>query len=183
MKSSIDHYIYQPSSIVKKYFTIILVGFILGLLTYSFLGFTQEEDNTKLLWLSGFLGVIIIYTNTIFNEIFNRFISWKKYTGLRLLTGVLSNTIISFLFISLVLYGYAFIKEAQVSFIEDYSEILLKLIILIFFASLVYTIIYFAIHSYYQYAKGQIVALQLERKQTELQLTALKITIKPSLFI
>lgn len=179
MKYSIDHHIYQPSSIVKKYFTIILVGFILGMLTYSFLGFTQEEDNTRLLWLSGLLGIIIAYINTVFNEVFNKFISWKKYTGFRLLIGVLSNTIISFLFISVVLYGYTFIKNAQISFIEDYSEILLKLVILIFFASLVYTIIYFAIHSYYQYAKGQIIALQLERKQTELQLTALKSQLSP----
>ncbi|WP_158237199.1 sensor histidine kinase [Aquimarina sp. MAR_2010_214] len=164
---------------MKKYLTIILVGFLLGMLTYGFLGFAQEEDNTKLLWLSGLLGVIIAYINTIFNELFNKFISWKKYTGFRLLTGVLSNTIISFLLISIVLYGYTFVKDTPNSFIEDYSEIILKLIILMFFMALVYNVIYFAIHSYYQYAKGQIIALQLERKQTELQLRALKSQLSP----
>ncbi len=179
MKFSLDHYLYQLSPVVKKYFTIIFVGCILGILCYIFLGFTQEKENVMLLWLSGFLGVIIAYTISNFNEVFNRFVSWKKFTGLRLLTGVLSNTIIAFLLISIALYGYVFIEDSQVSFVEEYNETLLKLIILIFFVSLVYNVIYFAIHSYYQYAKGQILALQLERKQTELQLTALKSQLSP----
>ncbi len=179
MKFDLNHYLYQPSPIVKKYFAITLVGFILGILTYSFLGFTQQNENTKLLWISGVLGIIIAYVVSIFNEIFNRYVSWRKYTGLRLLTGVLFNAIIAFLIVCAALYGYVFIGDSQVSFVEEYNEILLKLVILIFFVSLVYNVIYFALHSYYQYSKGQIVALQLERKQTELQLTALKSQLNP----
>ncbi|TSE05471.1 hypothetical protein FOF46_22645 [Aquimarina algiphila] len=179
MKFSLDHYLHQLSPVVKKYFTIIFVGFVLGILTYSFLGFTQEKDNLKLLWLSGGLGIIIAYIINAFNKGFNKLVSWKKYTGFRLFLGVLLNAIITLILIYVALYGYVFVGDAKIDFIENYNEILLKLVILIFFVSLVYNVIYFALHSYYQYAKGQIISLQLERKQTELQLTALKSQLSP----
>ncbi|MDY8136753.1 sensor histidine kinase [Aquimarina sp. 2201CG5-10] len=163
---------------MKKYFIIISVGFILGILTYLFLGFAEEENQGELLY-SGILGVVIAYFIYLFNEILNRLISWRIFTGFRLFTGVLSNTVIAFLLTSIVLYGITFLEESQDTFLDDYNEILLKLAIFIFFVSLIYNVVYFALHSYYQYAKGQIISLQLERKQTELQLAALKSQLSP----
>ncbi|MEB3344173.1 histidine kinase [Aquimarina gracilis] len=164
---------------MKKHFIVIFVGFFLGILSYSFVGYSLEKENAKLLLGSGCLGIAIAYTVSMFNEMLNNYISWKKYTGLRLLGGILSNTIVAFLITYGVLYGFSFIENQETAFTDEYNEILLKLAILLFFVSLIYNIVYFAIHSYYQYAKGQIMRLQAERKQTELQLTALKLQLSP----
>lgn len=179
MKSGLDHFIHQQSPIVKKYFTIIFTGFVLGILTYSFFGFSSEKENAKLVFASGCLGIGIAYIVSVLDEMLNRYIPWKKNTGLRLLMGILFNAFVAFIIIYAALYGYFSLENQETPFAEQYNEILLKLAILLFFVSLIYNVVYFAIHSYHQYAKGQIMKLQAERKQTELQLTALKLQLSP----
>jgi len=114
-----------------------------------------------------------------FNDKFNSLISWKIHTGFRLLSGILSNIVLIFTSIYTALFAYFYVQNSQTDFAEHYQNTLLKLLILIFFISLVYNVIYFAIHSYNQYVKGQIAKLQLERQQTELQLAALKSQLSP----
>jgi len=178
MKIRLNYFSYQPTFVMKKYFALVLIGFILGMLTYFFLSFTEQQES-KLWWLAGFLGSTIACMIHFFNDQFNRLISWKIHTGFRLLSGILSNMVFIFIFICIALFGYFYFQNLQISFVEYYHNTLLKLLILIFFISLVYNVIYFTIHSYNQYVKGQIAELQLERKQTELQLAALKSQLSP----
>ncbi|NAS30645.1 hypothetical protein GTQ40_06655 [Flavobacteriaceae bacterium R38] len=166
----------QPK--VRKHLTIIFTGFLLGFLIYLFLVYT-EDRNTLALVLSGFIGVVVAYLATVFSKWLNKLISWKAHTGLRLLTGTFSVTIIAFLIWLLGIYGLTFLTHKSDNFWEDYWEHLLKLVILLFSISLIYNIIYFAIYSYYQYVKGQLQSVQLERKQTALQLEALKSQLSP----
>ena len=166
----------QPK--VKKQLTIIFTGFLLGLLAYLFIVYTEDRDNIALI-LSGALGVIIAYLATLLSKWLNKLIPWKTHTGLRLLTGTFSVAIIAILIWLLGIYGFGFLKNGNDHFWDNYGESLLKLIILLFTISLIYNIIYFAIYSYYQYAKGQLQSIQLERKQTALQLEALKSRLSP----
>ncbi len=170
------YFLDQPK--VKKTLTIIFTGFLIGLLTYLFIIYNEERSEVALV-LSGFLGIIIAYLVILFSKWLNKSISWKTQTGLRLFLGTCFVTIIAFLIWFLVAYIFEFLKKEQNHFWQNYWESLLKLLILIFSMSLIYNVIYFAIYSYYQYAKGQLHEIQLERKQTALQLTALKSQLNP----
>jgi len=166
----------QPK--VKKQLTIIFTGFLLGLLTYLFIVYTEDRNKITLI-LPGFLGVLIAYVVNIFSKKLNLFISWERQAGLRLLTGISSVTVISFFICFLGIYGYEFLNKSNHDFWDRYEEYLLKLSILLFSIAMIYNIIYFAIYSYRQYVKGQLYAIQLERKQTALQLAALKAQLSP----
>ena len=61
----------------------------------------------------------------------------------------------------------------------DINDVLMKIGILLFCILLIYNIIYFAFYSYNEYTKGQVLAVKLKRKQTQLQLNALKSQLSP----
>jgi len=114
-----------------------------------------------------------------FNDKLNHLISWKAHTGFRLLAGMLSNIILGSICICIALYAFFHIQNYPGTFSNHFKETFLKLGILLFFMALIYNVLYFAIHSYNEYAKGQIAKLQLERTQTALQLVALKSQLSP----
>ncbi|NER13569.1 hypothetical protein GWK08_08985 [Leptobacterium flavescens] len=163
---------------MKKHLIIVFTGCILGILSYLFMEFIEERNVTELL-LSGLLGIFIAYSATALSNLLNKAIPWKKHTGLRLLGGIISLTGIAFLLGLTGIYLFVYLRGGGENFWEHQNEIVLKLAILLFFISLIYNVVYFALHSYYQYAKGQLMELKLERKQTELQLAALKSQLSP----
>ena len=167
--------LYQPT--VRKHLGLLFIGYVLGIMIYSFVNFNTLQSS-KELYLSGLLGVLIIYSVVFTNTILNRFVPYKKVPGIRILLGIIWTLILSFslVYSSFLLYSkyhdYSITQEQQ-------TDLLIKLGILLFCASVLYNIIYFALYAYSNYARGQVMELKLERKQAELQLMTLKSQLSP----
>ncbi|GMN05199.1 histidine kinase [Croceitalea sp. MTPC5] len=175
MEWLLKNIVYQP--IVKKHLSLLFIGSALGILIYGFVNFNLLQS-TKEMYLSGFLGVLTLYLTVLTNGVLNRLVPFKKFPGLRILVGIVWSTVFSFFLAYIGFILYLGISGHQMDTTLRY-EVFTKLAILLFCAALLYNIIYFALYSYNDYAKGQLMALQLERKQDELRLLTLKSQLSP----
>lgn len=176
MKRIFDHLLYQPN--VRRHLSLLLGGSLLGILIYWFVNFSGFQGSWELL-PSALLGIVMAYLAHYTNTLLNRLVPWKKHTGLRLLSGLVTH-----LTLGTGLIFIAFLSHKQLFGLsnvlgEDPKDPLIKTAILLFCAALIYNIIYFATYSYQRYAKGQVLELQQERQQTQLQLKALKSQLSP----
>ena len=175
MEWSTKNLLNQPA--VIKGLSQILIGFLLGVLMYSFVNFNFTQS-TKEMYLSGFLGAIVLLLVTMSNGFLNTYVPFKKLPGLRLLSGILWDVILGFLLIWVSYLGYITLWKIRIE-ADVQMELLTKLAILLLCVSILYNIIYFAFYAYNNYVKGQLMELQLERKQAELQLNVLKSQLSP----
>lgn len=157
---------------------LIFIGFLLGSLGYGFINFSGFQNNWELL-LSGLLGIALAYTAYFSGPLLNTFVPWKKQPGLRLLIGITTHLVLGILLVFGTLWIHERLFVTPVLFMEDANDVLVKIGVLLFCTALVYNIIYFAIYSYHHYSKGQLLQLQLKRKQAQLQLNALKSQLSP----
>ncbi len=175
------HHLDQP--IVKKQLLISSVGFILGVSLYFF--FKGTTQNALEAIASGFIGVSMSYMLYMTSRKLDELLPWKSQLAARFVSGILGHFAILFVSISLLAYVHELIFPEVVEplneidsfdddFIETPDSFLIKLGIIVSFIVLVYNIVYFALYSYYHYAKGQIDEITYQRKQTDLQLKALK---------
>ncbi len=175
MEWSSKNLLNQPT--VIKRLSQFFVGFLLGVLMYSFVNFNFTQS-TKEMYLSGFLGAIVLLLVTVSNGFLNIYVPFKKFPGLRLLSGILWDVVLGFLLIWVSYLGYITLWQIQIE-ADVQMELLTKLAILLFCVSILYNIIYFAFYAYNNYVRGQLMELQLERKQAELQLNVLKSQLSP----
>lgn len=168
--------IYQPQ--VRKHLLLLLIGSLIGCLGYGFIHFNGFQ-NTEELVLAAMLGSCLAYTAHYSSRIINNLFAWRKQPGLRLLAGIVIHSILGSILVygSVYVYGILFLEPSL--FVEDTDDVLVKIGILLFCTALMYNIIYFALYSYHHYAKGQVLALQIKRQQTQLQLNALKSQLSP----
>ncbi|RKN81140.1 sensor histidine kinase [Ulvibacterium marinum] len=176
MKWISKDFLYQPT--VRIHLILIFTGFLLGILVYGFVNFSGFQSTSEFV-LSGLLGILLSYAAHFSNPLISRLIPWKRQPGLRLLSGILIHAVIGQVLVFGILWIYDQWLGASSLFISDTKDILLKIGILLFCTALIYNIIYFAFHSYYEYSKGQVMEAQLKRKQIQLQLTALKSQLSP----
>ena len=161
-----------------RHLSLLFTGFLLGTLVFGFINFEQSQKFGQLI-LSGCLGVLVVYVVMYSNPYLNRLVDWKRYTGFRMLLGIVWNSITSFVLIWLGVWIYNFVqKGASISNILNMEQNL-KLGILLFCSTVIYNICYFAYYSYNQYAITQLSELKRERKQAELQLATLKSQLSP----
>jgi sensor histidine kinase YesM len=163
---------------MRRHLSLFLTGLVLGILVFGFINFEQTKHIDQLL-LSGLLGVAVAYIVDYSNPILNGFLSWKRYTGIRLLLGILWNTLCSFVLIWLSIWAYRFSNNGTSFWNAMDMETGLKLGILLFCAAVIYNIAYFAFYSYNQYTTAQLQELKTERKQAELQLATLRSQLSP----
>ncbi|MDT0607580.1 sensor histidine kinase [Croceitalea rosinachiae] len=162
---------------MRKHLSLLLIGYLLGILIYSFVNFNALQSS-KEFYLSGLLGVLILYFVVFSNSFLNQFIPFKRVPGLRILAGIIWNWILGhvlflvFFFIYNRLHDYLFSQQEKM-------DIFIKMGILLFCTAILYNIVYFALYSYDNYARGQVMELRLERKQAELQLMMLKSQLSP----
>jgi len=175
MEWTLKNRLNQP--IVIKQLSLLFLGFILGVLIYNFVNFNFLQ-NTKEMYLSGFLGAAVLYLTGISNIVLNKYLPFKKLPGLRLLSGILWNVVLSFLIALSAILVYDKLWEVGMERSVQVA-LLTKLGILLFCASLLYNIIYFAFYAYNDYVIGQLMELRLNRKQAELQLNVLKSQLSP----
>lgn len=166
----------QPT--VRKHLSLFLIGFALGVLVFGFVNFEQVPNATPSL-LSGLLGVSIVYVTFYSNIPLNRFISWKKWTGVRLLMGILWNGVSGYGLIVFALWGYSLLMGTSTLSRAIDNDTMIKLGVLLCCGAIIYNVFYFAFYSYNQYTYEQVMALRTERKQAELQLAALKSQLSP----
>nr|WP_299344912.1 histidine kinase [Allomuricauda sp.] len=162
---------------MRKNLIKIALGLIVGILFYGFHNFRGNLGFLELL-LSGLLGVVVSFAFSFVNRFLNKYIRWKQQTGLRLLSGIVLNMAIGWLVVHFALTGYGYLTPSYDLF-SKIDGMHLKVGVLLFCIVLIYNIIYFAFYSYKQYDKGQVMEIRLKRKQTELQLAALKSQISP----
>ncbi|MEX0290652.1 MAG: sensor histidine kinase [Flavobacteriaceae bacterium] len=176
MKFIPTDFLYQP--IVKKHIAIIAVGFLLGILLYGYIHSSGFQNISELL-LSGLLGIIVSYITYYSNGLLNGWFPWKEQPGVRLLCGITLQGGLGILTVFGCLWIYTSLSGKPSLFLNDPQDVLIKIMLLLFSIALIYNIIYFATYAYYQYAKGQLMQIQLQRKQTQLQLGALKNQLSP----
>ncbi|WP_350288458.1 histidine kinase [uncultured Croceitalea sp.] len=162
---------------MRKHLSILVIGFLLGILLYSFVKFNDHQNNIEF-YLSGILGVFVCFAISFSNTKLNLFIPFKKLPGLRILFGIFWNLVLSFLIVVFGFWSYSKLMNHQFSFKTEYS-IFIKIGILLFCAGLLYNVIYFALYSYNYFARVQVKELAVQRKQAELQLDVLKSQLKP----
>ncbi len=169
-------YLYQPK--MRKHLILIILGFAVGVLFYGFHNFKEHPSFWEIV-LNGALGIAVSYLFNAVNQFLNQTIDWKKRTGIRLFLGILIHLILGLALVFLSLKAYEVIYPKYNFFSADRGIVFLKIAVVMLGVVLIYNIIYFAFYSYQQYVKGQLVESQLKRKQTELQLKALKSQLSP----
>ncbi len=176
MQQAFKQLLHQPT--VRKHLSLFVIGFTLGVLVFGFVNFEQVQDIAPTI-LSGLLGVFLVYLTVYSNTPLNRFFPWKKWTGIRLLLGILWNSISGGFLIFLSVWGYSLTQGKRVITKAMENDMPVKLGILLFCGALIYNVFYFAFYSYNQYTQEQLQTLRSQRKQSELQLAALKSQLSP----
>jgi len=162
---------------VKKHSLITILGIALGLLLYYYFesSNTTESQNFASLdaTLSAFGGIVLAYVVYWISRRLDKAIPWKTQLSNRFISGLVIQFLVSFL----LSFGFVYLYKRLVgsSFSEELLQSgLIKLAIILFLVILLYTIFYFALYSYYAFAKFQIDSIAYDRKQIDLQLKALK---------
>ncbi|MFD2585590.1 sensor histidine kinase [Croceitalea marina] len=166
---------YRPA--VRKHLSILFIGFLLGILLYSFIKFNDSQSYLEY-YLSGFLGVLVSYGVYYSNSKLNQILPFKKLPGTRILAGIIWGLILSYSIVILGFWSYSVVMDYQFSF-ENESSLFIKIGILLFCVAIIYNVIYFALYSYNYFAKVQVKELAIQRKQAELQLNVLKSQLRP----
>ena len=161
---------------VKKHVVISLLGIIFGLLLYNYFASSTDAMSSGIttveVILASITGVLVSYVTYFLSKWLDRLIPWSTQLTARFLAGMVIQFLVAFLLISFLSFTY--IKFDVGDSPEIWQNTLIKLAILLFLIMLVYTIVYFALYSYYSYATLQIENVRYERRQIELQLKALK---------
>ncbi len=168
---------------VKKHFLISFLGALLGILIYYYLLVNGEivDENVSFRGISAaaICGVLVSYFSFALTLKLDRLLPWKNQMPNRLAAGIISHFITALLITISCFYAYNNYILIQSDFFNAYRQTLIKLSILLFIISILFTLVYFALYSYYSFARLQIETVRQERSQIELQLKALKSQISP----
>ncbi|MDH5474531.1 MAG: histidine kinase [Cyclobacteriaceae bacterium] len=166
----------------KKLLTI-LIGAFIGITFLIYLSYS-EYGKLPSLWMY-LLAVIIGMLNSSFisfqNNKLNKWILWKGKEGFRLITGIAFNFVSALVITLMVVLPTLFIMSNVLfgQVVSSFSSLAIKFVIILFFGTLVYNVVYLAQYAYNQYAVIQIEVLKNERRQLKLQFEALKSQLSP----
>lgn len=167
----------------KKHLFIVVLGSLLGFLISFYLVESETVETVSFsafqIILSCAIGVVVAYLVYVCSLFLDTFLPWRKYVETRLFVGIISLFMLSFSLIFGVIYLFDYTMNDTLNFMAVYQPMLIKLAIILFILILIFEIIYFALYSYYSYTTLQIEAVKQERKQIELQLSALKSQLSP----
>ncbi|GLR16114.1 sensor histidine kinase [Portibacter lacus] len=144
------------------------LGILLGISVYVFLNIDAENDPLEMM-MCAVLGIMIAYLSGWVSLKLDRYISWRNNVGLRMLVGIITLALLPSLMCIVFLNVFG----------QTVTSIHIKLLIIMLCLSIFFNIIYFIFYSYYEYNKGQLEHQVLQRKQTTLQLAALKSQLSP----
>jgi sensor histidine kinase YesM len=171
------------NKIVKKHLLIITLGISIGVLISYYLMFNDPELRKFFsiveVLLSAGCGILIIYLNYGIVIKLDKLFPWETQITNRLLIGLIIHFFTGIVIAIGVFYLYNLIIINQISFAEVYKPMMIKFAILWFIIVQLFSIVYFALFSYYSYSTLQIQTVKLERKRIDLQLDALKSQLSP----
>jgi two-component system LytT family sensor kinase len=162
------------------------IGIGIGIITYLLYG-----ETGKLFFEYEFQAVYIVVSITallcgwainLSGTILNKWLAWQKYLVARFLLNILLNTTIT---LGIIYLAYLLTLNQNITPIQDISiyvftsNLITKLVILIFLIVFILTIANLTFFSYKHYAVGQIESVKLTRHQYELQFEALKSQLSP----
>ncbi|UII32434.1 histidine kinase [Fulvivirga ulvae] len=176
------------SDYMRKFWLGFVISTIVGFIYFLYLFYSEEGYLPTVAKNYPYLLASIITANIIAVFIYktdvflNRRLPWQEHLSARLMIGLLKNLLISI--------GAIFLSGSILAVIEFdgfdfdflwvlYSDTSIKLIIITLIAIVVYSLIYFALFSYNQYAVVHINAVKNQRKQLKLQFDALKSQLSP----
>ncbi|ELR72307.1 hypothetical protein C900_01589 [Fulvivirga imtechensis AK7] len=112
----------------------------------------------------------------------NRLLPWKENLSTRLIVGMLVNALIAIAIILVICWIFLGLQTG--SFVykglwTSYYEPLVKLMVITLMAVVLYSLIYFALFSYNEYAVVHIDAVKNHRRQLAVQFEALKSQLSP----
>lgn len=175
-------YLFAPFS-MKRMALLAGVSGLLGFLFFSFLYYS--EYNQSPIYdgdylgsiLSVFAGIICGYSIHFLFKTLDKFIPWRTFYFLRLLSGFFTGSLLIIL-ISVIFFRLA-IPNLDITALKNFTDEGWKLVVLILSSTMIYSISYGWLYSYYQYTHAQVASLQSERKQTELHFEVLKSQLSP----
>lgn len=173
---------------MKKFWLGFAVSTIVGCLYFTYLSYSELGEFPDLTENYVFLIVTVVASNFIGLLIYssdrwlNKKLPWREHLSARLISGLLLNSIIAIGIIVLFGWGFTTILTEEsnlTSLWQEYDAVAIKLFIITLIAVMVYTVIYFALYSYNQYAVVHIESVQTKRKQLSLQFEALRSQLSP----
>ncbi len=176
------------SNTMRKFWLGLTISTSIGLLYYTYLYYSVKgvapgvDSNYSYALLSILVANVIGVLIFLSDKKLDKWIPWRKYMAGRLLLGIVINSFIAITII--LLFGGIFLLsfDANARLGElwvTHHETILKLWIITLAGVIIYTIIYFALFSYKQYAIVQIDHVKGRRKQLQLQFEALKSQLSP----
>ncbi|WP_421874290.1 sensor histidine kinase [Marinoscillum sp.] len=163
---------------MKKHLAIFIIGGVIGVLLFTFLFYNEPDlwyTYRHVIFLSAAVGVLVAYLVIWLSKWLAQVTHWHKRPGLNLLCSIVGNTAVVFGTSALYLF----------TFHEGYLELSVsdgvytKLAILSFVAVLLFAVVYLVITSYQYLQQSMLDAVQLESRQVDLQLAALKSQLTP----
>ncbi|MGE5497200.1 MAG: sensor histidine kinase [Syntrophothermus sp.] len=135
--------------------------------------------------ITGVLLFIVIESNVKINNFFDRFYKWDKYPVKRLLSQIVSNSLVSSLLIILSVMFYSFMLSvfypAVVSQqnVKSTGEVFKNAAIMFVSILLLYQFAYIALYFFRQWTKSLVEAESLKRENLSSQLQALQVQVNP----
>jgi len=173
---------------MRKYRLRFLVSTFIGIvyfiyLLYSEVGYLVWRPNYFIYLLASIvLANFVGFGIYISDKKLNKWLPWRDHISSRLLLGFLSNIFMSLTVMAVgayLFFGLYFDQFDLEMLMTEHQVPMIKLLIITVIASLVYTIIYFALFSYNQYAVVHVDAAKNQRVQLQLQFEALKSQLSP----
>ena len=168
---------------VKKHFLISFIGILVGILIYYYLTVssvsTDQTVSFRDFFAAAICGILIGYMSYLLSLKLDIFLPWKNQMPNRLAVGIVVHFLMATTLVFCFFYAYNKFILLEVDFVSTYQQTLVKLSILLLILSILYTLVYFALYSYYSFSTLQIETVQQERAQIELQLKALKSQLSP----
>jgi len=172
---------------MRKFWLGYLISSFLGVLYFIFLYYGEQNEppfsvqNIPLFIFSLLIANMIAFVVNKSDQLLNQLIPWKKSVPIRMLSGIVTNT----LMVILIAFGISILiltfynGESFEEIVNKYQQPAIKLVIIALISVIIYSIVYFALFSYNQYAVVQIDSVKLERRQLNLQFEALKSQLSP----
>lgn len=162
---------------MRKHIIISVIGLTLGNLLYYYFSTSGLEISVfkilEAIYASVF-GVFLAYLMLWISQRLDQYIPWRNQLANRFISGIFLHFIVAyFLCVTLIQIYKSLTQDLALEF-QFTNDLGLKLGIIFIIIAVLYTIIYFALYSYYTYASYQIESIKVERQQIDLQLRALK---------
>ncbi len=172
----------------KKLLILALVSTLYGVLTYSYLSYSESGSLPSIKTQADALSLFIITSWLVFavfalaTQYLNRFIPWLSGTSSRFFLQFGVNTLIAVILITITTSIYVQLKHSEHSlgsFLSEQWDPTLKFIILFLISNLVYVLINLYQYSYTSFIQANIESEKMIRERLKLQYEILKSQLSP----